>query len=213
MYLWVNKVFVQRWHTRYKFLFKLIPNISHAWSAIRLFSDFITFLELIICILKYQKYQYIIMWNGHTVRACVHVHQWLCMCVYVCVLNEVHKQIYGQQHSIIKCFNKRTRLQQQQLAWACTKSGCHAMRRRSTKRGQRLKYVYACMCVCVFVSSTHKKILVYYLGGGGACSCVAHVLAARWSQRWRRRERHSERVRKSERDGQSVSKGERAQVN
>lgn len=150
MYLWVNKVFVQRWHTRYKFLFKFIPNISHAWSAIRLFSDFITFLELIICILKYQKYQYIIMWNGHTVRACVHVHQCLCVCVYVCVLNEVHKQIYGQQHSIIKCFNKRTRLQQQQqqqLAWACTKSGCHAMRRRSTERRQRLKYVYACVCL------------------------------------------------------------------
>lgn len=86
----------------------------------------------------------------------------MCTCasvaLYVCVLNEVHKQIYGQQHSIIKCFNKRTRLQQQQqLAWACTKSGCHAMRRRSTKRRQRLKYVYACMCVCVCLSPLHTK--------------------------------------------------------
>lgn len=136
----------------------------------------------------------------------------MCISVCVCVLNEVHKQIYGQQHSIIKCFNKRTRLQQQQqqLAWVCTKSGCHAMRRRSTKRRQRLKYVYAYVCVCVWRRQTHThqqiKIFVYCLGGG-ACSCVAHVLAARWSQRWRERER--ERWRDRERDGQSVSKRER----
>lgn len=98
--------------------------------------------------------------NGHTasehVYMCIHIYICVrmqvctCVCTYVCmyVLNEVHKQIYGQQHSIIKCFNKRKRLQQQQqqLARARTKSGCQAMRRRRTKRRQRLKYVHTYMC-------------------------------------------------------------------